>query len=252
MSDSAKIKMVPALCTQCGGALTVDPSKETADCPFCGSSFIVEKAINQYQVQHATFEHVDNVNIDMSGTVNSVLDFVGKQMSEGREFKRELRKEEKEHAAENRKQFFMTFLKIGLPLLIILFIIAMVMNAFFGDDSRESAAAAGTGDEAGTVSYEVSRGLLYLDIPEPGGYTWEYDMFHSRDVDLKDESNRNGVHFTISASDSFGTAYAVLHWQDKDYADWDGYFVYQVEVEDGTITDVTDVSNVDDIESFIY
>ena len=130
MSDSAKIKMVPALCTQCGGALTVDPSKETADCPFCGSSFIVEKAINQYQVQHATFEHVDNVNIDMSGTVNSVLDFVGKQMSEGREFKRELRKEEKEHAAENRKQFFMTFLKIGLPLLIILFIIAMVMNAF--------------------------------------------------------------------------------------------------------------------------
>ena len=104
----------------------------------------------------------------MSGTVNSVLDFVGKQVSEGREFKRELRKEEKEHAAENRKQFFMTFLKIGLPLLIILFFIAMVMNAFFGDDSRESAAAAGTGDEAGTVSYEVSRGLLYLDIPEPG------------------------------------------------------------------------------------
>ena len=87
MSDSAEIKMVSALCTQCGGALTVDPSKETADCPFCGSSFIVEKAINQYQVQHATFEHVDNVNIDMSGTVNSVLDFVGKQMSEGREFK---------------------------------------------------------------------------------------------------------------------------------------------------------------------
>ena len=66
----------------------------------------------------------------MSGTVNSVLDFVGKQVSEGREFKRELRKEEKEHAAENRKQFFMTFLKIGLPLLIILFFIAMVMNAF--------------------------------------------------------------------------------------------------------------------------
>ncbi len=251
MSESAEVKMVPALCTQCGGTLTVDPHKETADCPFCGSSFIVEKAINQYQVQHATFEHVDNVNIDMSGTVNSVLDFVGKQMSEGRKLKREMRKEEKEYAAENQKRFFMNFLKIGLPMLVILFIMAMVMNAFFGNDSQESAAVAGTGDEAGTVSYEVSRGLLYLDIPDPGGYIWEYDMFHSRDVNLKDDSNLDGVHFTISASHSLGTAYAVLHWQDEDDADWDGYFVYQVEVEDGMITEVTDVSSVDDIESYL-
>ncbi|MBQ7562970.1 MAG: hypothetical protein IJT16_03150 [Lachnospiraceae bacterium] len=252
MGNSAEVKMVPALCTQCGGKLTVDPSKETADCPFCGASFLVEKAINNYQVQHATFEHVDNVNIDMSGTVHSVLDFVGKQMSEGRELKRELRREEKELAAENQKQFFMNFFKIGLPMLVILFIMLMVMNFFFGDDSREGVTTAEAGEEAGTVSYEVSRGLLYLDIPNPEGYNWEYDMFNSRDVSLEDESNRNGVHFTISPSHSFGTAYAVLHWRDENYADWDGYFVYEVEVEDGVITDVTDVSSVDDMESFIY
>ena len=230
----------------------MDPSKETADCPFCGASFLVEKAINNYQVQHATFEHVDNVNIDMSGTVHSVLDFVGEQMSKGRELKRELRREEKELAAQNQKQFFSSFLKIGLPMLVIMFIMVMVMNFFFGDDSQGSAAASEAGEEAGTVTYEVSRGILYLDIPNPEGYNWEYDMFNSRDVSLEDESHINGAHFTISSSQSFGTAYAVLHWRDENYADWDGYFVYEVEVEDGVITDVTDVSSVDDIESFIY
>ena len=74
----------------------MDPSLDTAECPFCGASFVVQKAINNYQVQHASFGHVDNVNIDMRGTVHEVLDFVGDQMSESRKMRREFRKEEKE------------------------------------------------------------------------------------------------------------------------------------------------------------
>lgn len=29
MSEEQDVKMVPAICTQCGGTLTVDPAKET-------------------------------------------------------------------------------------------------------------------------------------------------------------------------------------------------------------------------------
>ena len=37
--------LVAAKCTNCGASLTVDNSKEAAICEFCGTSFIVEKAI---------------------------------------------------------------------------------------------------------------------------------------------------------------------------------------------------------------
>ena len=32
------VKMVPALCTQCGGTVEVNKDDETAVCPFCGTS----------------------------------------------------------------------------------------------------------------------------------------------------------------------------------------------------------------------
>ena len=40
--------LVNAKCTNCGGALKVDDTKEAAICEYCGSPFIVEKAINNY------------------------------------------------------------------------------------------------------------------------------------------------------------------------------------------------------------
>lgn len=39
---------VPAICTQCGAQLEVDNTQEAAICKYCGTPFIVEKAINQY------------------------------------------------------------------------------------------------------------------------------------------------------------------------------------------------------------
>ena len=58
---SEAVKMVPACCTHCGGSLEVDPSQERAECPYCGSSFIVDKAVNNYNVENARIEHADNV-----------------------------------------------------------------------------------------------------------------------------------------------------------------------------------------------
>lgn len=39
-----------AECTNCGATITVDPENTTAICPFCNSSYIVEKAIENYNV----------------------------------------------------------------------------------------------------------------------------------------------------------------------------------------------------------
>ncbi len=39
---SGHIKIVPALCTQCGASIEVDPDQDKATCPFCRTSFMVE------------------------------------------------------------------------------------------------------------------------------------------------------------------------------------------------------------------
>ena len=130
MSD--EVKMKPAICTQCGGTLEVDPTKETAECPYCGASFIVEKAVNNYNVKYANIGHADNVNIDVSG----VFDMIGKQMSESREMRREERKEERARRAENEKLFFKTFFKAAIVFFALAFIIFIIMHVFnlWGDD----------------------------------------------------------------------------------------------------------------------
>lgn len=56
------MNFVPAKCTCCGGSLQVDPTQEAAICQFCGMPFVVEKAINNY--------NVNNYN----GTVNNITD----------------------------------------------------------------------------------------------------------------------------------------------------------------------------------
>lgn len=42
----------PAICTQCGGQIEVDDSKEAGICQFCGTAFITEKVIHQYVTQN--------------------------------------------------------------------------------------------------------------------------------------------------------------------------------------------------------
>lgn len=40
--------LVPAKCTQCGANIDVDNQRDAAICPFCGTAYIVEKAINSF------------------------------------------------------------------------------------------------------------------------------------------------------------------------------------------------------------
>lgn len=61
---------VEAKCTNCGHTLKVDNSKDAAVCEFCGSAFIVEKAINnfntynQYQIEYANIQMADERSVE--------------------------------------------------------------------------------------------------------------------------------------------------------------------------------------------
>lgn len=63
--------IIPAKCTNCGAALEVDSAKDAAVCPYCGSAFIVEKAINNYN----TTNHItaNTVNIYGSNTADFII-----------------------------------------------------------------------------------------------------------------------------------------------------------------------------------
>ena len=61
--------LVPALCPQCGGALDVDEDQEAAVCKFCGTPFITEKAIQNYNINYVTNNNVTNVT---NNTVTNV------------------------------------------------------------------------------------------------------------------------------------------------------------------------------------
>ena len=56
--------LVQAKCPNCNGVLTVDSNKEAAICQSCGSPFIVEKAINQYNINNNIQADVVNVYSD--------------------------------------------------------------------------------------------------------------------------------------------------------------------------------------------
>lgn len=53
--------LVAAQCTNCGAALQVDDAKEAAVCQYCGTPFIVEKAIHNYQINNSY--QIENANI---------------------------------------------------------------------------------------------------------------------------------------------------------------------------------------------
>ncbi len=119
-----KMRFVPATCTKCGAALDVDPSQDAAVCPYCDTAFIVEKAINNYNIEHANIEHVDNVTVDMKGSVDSVLNFAAEQMKESRAERAAWRK----RSEETSRTFMVTFMKMFGIISAIMIIAWMIMT----------------------------------------------------------------------------------------------------------------------------
>ena len=109
MSNTMKeLKITPALCTQCGARIEVDPSQAAAICPHCKTAFIVESAVQKYNIQYiqsANVEHIDTVNINTTTQVNgnSVLYFIDKHLDRLNKNKMEALKAEKDkHDLEER------------------------------------------------------------------------------------------------------------------------------------------------------
>ena len=98
-------KMVPVICSQCGGKIEVDPSQEMSVCEYCGTSFLVEKAIHNYEVQNARIEHVESVNINKRGAVESVFNFIeGQQNRKQQKIDEEKRRLEEERRIQEEKR----------------------------------------------------------------------------------------------------------------------------------------------------
>ena len=65
--------LVPAKCTECGAAIEVDAKKEAGICEHCGTAFITEKAINN-------FNNIHNVTNNVTKIIN------GNEKDEGEDF----------------------------------------------------------------------------------------------------------------------------------------------------------------------
>ena len=269
---SENVKIVPASCTQCGGTVEVDPGTEMAVCPFCGTSFIVEKAVNNYNVQHANIEHADNVNIDMTGSVKTVLDFVGDQMKESREERREARRE----AARTDREMSRGFLKIfGLMCagMMVFVLVAFIVMQFTGAGEDSDGASDWEPDyvysEDGEIACYIDwNGMLSVNIWDPGEYKWSYEKDYSTEKLKDEEADFDGYHFTVAPSASDGTGYATVSESknnDSVFGDEEddgviddesqypeSYAIVRFTFKGGKVTEINEIAHVWDISQYNF
>lgn len=61
--------LVPAKCTNCDGTLEVDSMKEAAICTHCGSAFITEKNIENYNPTYHVNNYIHDSVVNMYETM---------------------------------------------------------------------------------------------------------------------------------------------------------------------------------------
>lgn len=74
--------LVPAICTQCGAKIEVDKDKDAGICPYCGTAFITEKAINNYNTYITNNNNFAgaNVIINNSDNIDGVLTLAKREL----------------------------------------------------------------------------------------------------------------------------------------------------------------------------
>ena len=124
-NSNGSVKLTAGICPQCGGQLEVDPAQEAAVCPYCGTPYIVSKAINSYNIQNAHIDHVENLHVDLKGSVDSLIGLAEREFDKNRAE----RKEEKKRFDEQSGEFFRGFWKMMLILTVVTMIIWVLANA---------------------------------------------------------------------------------------------------------------------------
>lgn len=118
-------KLVKGVCPQCGGQLEVDPAQDAAVCPYCGTPYVVSKAVNNFNVQNAHIDHVDHVNVDLKGSVQSLIGLAEREFDKNREAKRE----DKIRSAEQSTIMQKNFLKMFIILCVVTMTLWIIANA---------------------------------------------------------------------------------------------------------------------------
>lgn len=70
------MNLIPGICTQCGATLSVDKEKDAMVCPYCGTPFIVEKAIQHFNTTYQITNHINAQNVYIQNE-NSGFEIVG-------------------------------------------------------------------------------------------------------------------------------------------------------------------------------
>ena len=119
-----RTNLVPAICPQCHGQVQINPDNETAVCQFCGTKFIVDKAINNYY-------NINTTNIQnhaKKGAVESLLYYKDQQME--RMYRDSERNRERIHEIMSDPDKFkrlIIFLIVIFGVPIMLFVIPILM-----------------------------------------------------------------------------------------------------------------------------
>ncbi|MCR5675232.1 MAG: hypothetical protein K6G16_05915 [Lachnospiraceae bacterium] len=246
------VKMVPASCTQCGGSIEVNSAEETAKCPFCGSTFVIEKAINNYNAEFASIEHADNVNIDVRGAVKDVLGFVGEQMKESREMRKEQAKSGHSFDPGVIKMFALMFAIMTAALVIL-----SLVSYFTGENGNRAVETAES-ENSGLYCY-LENGCLHTDITGANLAYWKYSEADSYGTKLVSEENGiDHYHSCVSAGRKVqeGSYYVVTAaYEDDSYSATATpiyYSIVKVTVDDFDIVEASDPVIVDTLAEYDF
>ena len=125
MSNS---KMIPIKCTQCGAVLQVDKDQGKMVCEYCGCTFMIEQAINNYEVHN-------HINVEAGKTnYQSTLDFISDQLEKKRAFQRENQKQAAQNAASKRVR------NIILAAICLLLVVAVIIGSNYLPSHNEPSA----------------------------------------------------------------------------------------------------------------
>lgn len=71
------MNLIPGICSQCGATLSVDKSKEAMICPYCNTPFVVEKAIQMFNMSYNITNNINAQNVIIEGKDNYDFNIVG-------------------------------------------------------------------------------------------------------------------------------------------------------------------------------
>lgn len=131
MAENTNI--VPAICPQCGAQIKVDSQKEAAVCEYCNTPFVVDKAINTYNVGNTTV-----VNQAKRGALTAFFDYKKESdrlYHEGKEKSREFLRNNPEARRKNDRALRNIIILWG-GIVLLLFLLLGVISC--SDDKRRN------------------------------------------------------------------------------------------------------------------